>query len=211
MEKILVIGANGATGKHIVKILSNIDRYHIKALIRSEEQKENFDCKAIEFYVGDLEKDFSKAFEEVDKVIFAAGSGGSTSDKKTIAVDQNGAKKAIDYAVEYQLKKFVMLSSMGTEHSDKVKGLEVYLKAKKEANDYLKNQRIDYSILQPGTLTKYEAKHKIKKIKGVANGSVSREDVAYILVKCLNQKICNNKSFSFINGTEPVDEVLSEI
>ena len=67
----------------------------MKALLRKESQKQNFESNKVDFFIGDLEKDFSDAFQNVDKVIFAAGSGGSTGDAKTVAVDQEGAKKAI--------------------------------------------------------------------------------------------------------------------
>jgi uncharacterized protein YbjT (DUF2867 family) len=209
MENILVIGANGTTGRHIVELLNNVDRYKVKALLRKESQKQNFDSDQVEFFIGDLEKDFSNAFKNIDKVIFAAGSGGSTGDDKTIAVDQEGAKKAIDYAVEHNLDKFVMLSSMGTEQPEQVKGLEVYLKAKKEADEYLMSKDIPFSILQPGALTNNEPTHQIKKIEGSAEGSISREDVAYALVKCLNLETCKNKSITFINGDTPIDKVLN--
>lgn len=211
MEKILVIGANGQTGKHIVEILSHIDRYHVRAMLRKEEQKQNFDNEKVEFCMGDLEKDFEHAFKTIDKVIFAAGSGGSTGDDKTLAVDRDGAKKAIDYAEAHNLKKFVMLSSMGTDEPEKVKDLEVYLKAKKAADDYLKSKDINYSILQPGMLTDKEATHHIKKSEGLSSGKISRKDVAYVLVKALEDKICSKKAFAFVSGDVEIDQILQKL
>lgn len=210
MEKVLVIGANGKTGRNIVKIIDNIENYDVKLMLRKKEQKDNFDANK-DVYIGDLEKDFKEAFTAVDKVIFAAGSGSSTGEDKTIAIDQNGAKKAIDYAVANNLKKFVMLSSMGTDTPEKVDDLAIYLKAKKNADDYLKSKNIDFSIVQPGMLTNENAQHKIKQIEGLSEGSVSREDVAYVLVKCLDKDICTNKSFGFVSGNQPIDEVLIDV
>ncbi|GGE42592.1 SDR family oxidoreductase [Psychroflexus planctonicus] len=208
MEKILIIGANGKTGQHIVELLKNIDRYQVSAMIRKEHQKQNFDNDHIKFVIGDLEEDFEHAFKNIDKVVFAAGSGGSTGDDKTLAVDRDGAKKAVDYSVKHNLKKFVMLSSMGTDQPEKVEGLEVYLKAKKAADDYLKSKDLDYSILQPGMLTDDEPKHKIQIAESLSAGKISRKDVAYVLVKSLTDKICKNKTMAFVSGDKDVDEVL---
>lgn len=208
MEKVLVIGANGKVGSIIVDILNTIDRYQVRVMLRKESQQANFDKNKVEFSIGDLEEDFEHAFKNVDKVIFAAGSGGATEDDKTLAVDRDGAKKAIDYAVKYNLKKFVMLSSMGTDKPEQVDGLEVYLKAKKAADDYLKSKTIQYSILQPGMLTDDEPKHEIKVAEGLSEGKISRKDVAYVIVKALENEVCSNKTLAFISGRENIDKVL---
>lgn len=210
MEKILVIGANGSTGNHIVNLLQHIDRYHVKVMLRKQNQAENF-AESVEVYIGDLEENFEDAFKHVDKVIFAAGSGSSTGDDKTIAIDQEGAKRAVDYAEQHNLKKFVMLSSMGTDAPEKVKGLETYLKAKKNADDYLKKSSLNFSIAKPGSLTNKEATNAIKLVEGSVNGEISREDVAYVLVKCLQTDVCKNKSFGFITGETDIDDALKQM
>lgn len=210
MEKILIIGANGKVGRFVVDILNTIDRYHVRVMLRKESQQENFDDHQVEYCMGDLEEDFEHAFKNVDKVIFAAGSGGSTGDDKTLAVDRDGAKKAIDYAVKHKLKKFVMLSSMGTDKPEQVKGLEVYLQAKKDADDYLKTKAIAFSILQPGALTDDQPTHQIKIADSLTAGEISRKDVAYVLVKALEMKVCSDKALAFIAGKSDIDHVLKD-
>ena len=91
----LVIGANGKTGKIISRLLKASKSYIPYAMIRSEDQKPYFQDLGIETRYGDLEQDFSEAFNQIDKVIFAAGSGGATGDDKTLAVDEKGAIKGI--------------------------------------------------------------------------------------------------------------------
>nr|MBJ7894305.1 NAD(P)H-binding protein [Serratia sp. PAMC26656] len=62
------------------------------AMVRSKDQMKQFQKDGIETVLGDLEKDVSHAVKDIDKVIFAAGSGG----KNVIGVDQDGAKRLID-------------------------------------------------------------------------------------------------------------------
>lgn len=92
MENVLVAGANGTTGKQIIKLLTETQYFKPVAMVRRKEQMLQFKNKGIETVLGDLENDISRAFKDIDKVIFAAGSGG----KNVIGVDQNGAKRMID-------------------------------------------------------------------------------------------------------------------
>ena len=104
MEKILIAGATGQTGKRIIEILNSSQNFNPVAMIRKEEQKQIFDDMGVESVLADLEGEVKHAFEGVDKVIFAAGSGGSTGPEKTTAIDEEGAIKMIDAAkakVEY--------------------------------------------------------------------------------------------------------------
>jgi uncharacterized protein YbjT (DUF2867 family) len=84
MEKVLVAGATGTTGKKIVNLLRNSDDYQPIAMIRNVGQKAQFADLGVETRVGDLEENIDHIADNVHKVIFAAGSGG----KKLHAVDQ---------------------------------------------------------------------------------------------------------------------------
>src|SRR5699024_570416 len=96
METILVAGANGKTGREIIEILKGMPGYKPMAMIRKEEQKATFDLMEVDTVLADLEGDLRDAVKGVDRVIFAAGSGGHTSPQKTIDVDQEGAINLID-------------------------------------------------------------------------------------------------------------------
>jgi len=203
MENILVIGANGKTGKIISKVLNNASGYKPYAMIREAKQKSYFDNQGINTRLGDLEEDFSEVFNDINKVIFAAGSGGQTGDDKTTAIDQNGAIKAIKNAEKNNLQKFVMLSSMGTDNPEQIKGLEHYLKAKKKADDFLRDSNIPYSIIQPGGLTDDEGHEKVEIAKQLKKqGKISREDVAQALIYALEDSIVKDTSFEMISGQD---------
>lgn len=209
MENILVAGANGTTGKIIISILNQSQDFNPIALVRKEEQQAYFKDQNIETILGDLEKDISHVFTNgIDKVIFAAGSGG----KNVKGVDQEGAKKLIDAAKKSNVKKFVMLSSMGADKPKEATQLQEYLRAKHNADEYLKNSDLNYSIVRPGTLTNESQALTIELQKKLnKQGEISREAVAQTLVQTLDDKIGNKATFEIIKGKTSIAEALLEI
>lgn len=211
MENILVAGANGTTGKQIVNLLKESQYFNPIAMVRKEEQKEYFKAKHIDTVLGDLEGDINKVFnqiESVDKVLFAAGSGG----KKVIEVDQEGAKRLIDASKQNNIKKFVMLSSMGADKPEEAEQLQEYLKAKHNADEYLKTSGLNYSIVRPGSLTNEEPPHNEIELQGKLNkrGEISRSDVAQTLVRTLNDDVANKATFEIIKGNTLIGEALDK-
>ena len=197
MENVLVAGANGTTGKKIVTLLESSQYFTPVAMVRKEEQETQFKNRNIKTVLGDLEKDVSHTVKNIDKVIFAAGSGG----KKVKEVDENGAKKLIKESEKENIKKFVMLSSMGADNPEEAEDLQEYLKAKHNADEYLKSSNLSYSIVRPGSLTddkgsgKIELERKLNK-----QGEISREDVAQTLVRVLHDSAEVNETFEIIKG-----------
>jgi uncharacterized protein YbjT (DUF2867 family) len=208
-EKTLVIGANGNTGKRVVKELLAKDEYIPIAMLRKEAQVAHFDKLGVESRLGDLEEDFQSVFPGIDNVIFAAGSGGNTGDNKTYLVDEMGAIKAIDLAKKNKVHKFVMLSSMGIDIPDRVKGLEVYLRAKKKADDHLIKSGLNYTIARPGGLTDEEGSGAIEVAEKLSKfGEVSRDNVAAALVVCLNKNKARNSCFEMLDGNTPIEKAI---
>jgi uncharacterized protein YbjT (DUF2867 family) len=209
MENILVAGANGTTGKKIVALLNKSQLYNPIAMVRKEEQQAYFKDQNIQTVLGDLEADVTPVFTNpIDRVIFAAGSAG----KNVLGVDQEGAKKLIDASKKANIKKFVMLSSMGADKPEEATQLQEYLKAKHNADEYLKKSGLNYSIVRPGTLTNdsqlemIELQQKLNK-----HGEISRADVAQTLVQSLEDKIAANATFEIIKGDTSIQKALDQI
>lgn len=76
MEKVLVAGANGGTGKEVIEILKNRPDFEPIAMVRRKEQQATFDLQEVKSVVADLEGDLTEAVKGIDRVVFAAGSGG---------------------------------------------------------------------------------------------------------------------------------------
>lgn len=204
-KNVLVAGANGTTGKIIIDLLKNSANYNPIAMVREQRQKDHFEKNNITTILADLEKDVSHAIKNANKVIFAAGSGG----KNVIGVDQEGAKKLIDAAKKAETSKFVMLSSMGADNPSMSEDLEDYLKAKQNADDYLKASGLNYSIVRPGSLTNDGATNKIQlEQKLNKQGSISRADVAKTLVEVLDDDVRKNQVFEILSGETPIDKAV---
>lgn len=212
MEKVLIAGANGATGKEIIALLRDHPQFEPVAMIRKEEQAAGFDLENVENKIADLEGDVTNVVKGIDRVIFAAGSGGHTSDQKTIDVDQDGAINLMDASKAANVKKFVMLSAMGTDDPSSIPQLENYLQAKKTADDHLKASFLEYSIIKPGRLTNGEKTNKIKAKRRLGQpGEISRKDVAQVLVDSLPSGILQNKEVEIVEGGTAIALALAEI
>ncbi|WP_178988773.1 SDR family oxidoreductase [Winogradskyella schleiferi] len=206
MENILVAGANGTTGKQIVKLLKASQYFNPIAMVRKREQMDQFSNQKIDTVCADLTEDLTHAIEGIDKVIFAAGSGG----KNVVEVDQEGAKRLIAVSKMANVKKFVMLSSMGADNPEAVEDLQDYLEAKQNADEHLKNSGLNYTIVRPGTLNNSEGKGKIElKAKFNKQGEISRADVAQTLVRALHDDAPKNSTFEILEGDTLIGEALS--
>ncbi|NKI27982.1 SDR family oxidoreductase [Arenibacter sp. 6A1] len=204
-QNVLVAGANGTTGRIIISLLQESKNYRPIAMVRTQEQKDHFENEKVATVLADLKEDLSDAVKNADKVIFAAGSKG----KHVIAVDQEGAKRLTDAAKHAGVGKFVMLSSMGADNPSMSEDLEDYLKAKQNADDYLKASGLDYSIVRPGALTDKESTGHIElKGKLEKQGSISRADVAKILVQVLEDEVQKNRVFEILAGETPIEKAV---
>jgi uncharacterized protein YbjT (DUF2867 family) len=199
MEKVLVAGATGTTGKKIIKLLKKSDNYTPVAMIRKESQKAQFEAQNIETVLGDLANNVSNTTKGIDRVIFAAGSGG----KDVHNIDQEGAKRLIDASKKERIKKFVMLSTMGADNPQG--DLKEYLKAKQNADQYLDISGLTFTIVRPGALNNEEGIGKIKLEKKLnEQGEIPRWDVAHTLVNSLDTDIAKNQAFEIITGTSQI-------
>ncbi|WP_047546124.1 SDR family oxidoreductase [Psychroserpens sp. Hel_I_66] len=207
MENILVAGATGTTGKKIIQLLKSSQYFEPIAMVRNEKQQAHFLAHDVKTIMGDLEKDVSHTLKGVDKVIFAAGSGG----KKVEAVDQEGAKKMIKASQDSNVKKFVMLSSMGADNPEESEELRDYLKAKHNADEFLKSSNLNYTIVRPGSLNNNEGTGKIELSKSLQKrGEISREDVAQTLVRSLHDDAPNKVTFEILKGETLIGKALED-
>ena len=207
---VLIAGANGHTGRLLVEYLAKNTSHDPYAMVRDENQAgEMIELGAADVRVADLEGEICSVMEGMGAVIFAAGSGSSTGPDKTISVDQEGAKKLVDAAKSSSISHFIMLSSIGAD--DPQGPLEHYLSAKKEADDYLKNSGLTYTIVRPGKLTFDEPTGKIdaaEQIEILEDSSIPRADVAHVLAVSLDFDNVKNRVFDILSGDKDIEPVL---
>lgn len=179
---ILVAGATGGTGQHLVQYL--IDQGHKPTALVRESSDTSALPQGVNLKPGDLADLQAGVCDGMDAVIFAAGSGGSTGPEMTRKVDRDGAKRLIDLARESGVKRFVLLSSIGADQSNPTGDMAPYLNAKHEADEHLKRSGITYSILRPVALTNDgRGGNVILGEKVDKSAKASRADVAYVLAE----------------------------
>jgi uncharacterized protein YbjT (DUF2867 family) len=179
---ILVAGATGRTGLHLVRYL--VDQGHVPTALVREGSDTSALPRGVELRHGDLTDLQAGVCDGMDAVIFAAGSGGSTGPEMTDKVDRDGARRLIDLAKEAGVKRFVMLSSVGADQSDPGGDIAHYLKAKHAADEHLKSSGMTFSILRPVALTDDGRGGEVILGESVdKSAKASRADVAHVLAE----------------------------
>ena len=190
--KILVAGATGNTGVRLVRELC--DRGHeTVALVRSSSDTSQLP-EAAQQRLGDLTDLDDSVAHDCEVVIFAAGSGGDTDAEMTDKVDRDGAIRLIEIAEKSDVRRFVMLSSVGAENPDPDSELAHYLEAKHAADERLKSGSIEYAILRPVALTDDDATGSVRLGDDVdPQGKAARGDVAVVLANAAEDDAWNGK------------------
>lgn len=213
--KVLIIGANGKVGRNVVSILSESE-HTARAMIRDESQREGLEKRGGEVVIADLEQDFDHAFEGCHAVIFTAGSGGHTGPDKTELVDRQGAMKAVDLAKKHGVNRFLMVSSMNADTPDNgPESMKHYYKAKGDADRHLLGSGLNYTIVRPGALSMDEGNGKIEAAEKIENRSrsrnIPREDVARVMVACLDTEKTYNHTFEILSGEDSIEQALKDL
>lgn len=209
MSKTLIIGASGQIGKVTTQLLLD-KKQHVVALVRDKSKLSDLNSNNLDIVEQNLEGDFSQAFKECDQVIFAAGSGGSTGDDKTMLIDLWAASKAVNYAQEHNIKHFIMVSSIGADNPDAIESdLKPYLVAKHMADEHLIQSGLNYTIIRPGTLTNERASMQVttERPEGKDQAKISRENVANTLLHVATSSFNESRIFELFDGSHMISNL----
>lgn len=191
---ILIAGSTGNTGLRLTRQLVE-DGHKPIAMHRSSSDTSKLPegVTMREADLADLPDDVCKG---ADVVVFAAGSGGDTSEEMTDKIDRDGAKKLIDIAASNGVDHFVMLSSVGAADPDPHSDLANYLKAKHDADEHLKASGLSYTIVRPVSLTEDDGQRNVRLGDDVdPGGKAARGDVAAILARSVTDDSLKGKVF----------------
>ena len=213
--KVLVVGANGKTGHHIIPLLKAAG-HTPRAMIRNFDQRADMEALGAECVAGDLEKPLGYAVKGNWTVMMAAGSGSKTGPEKTTEVDFHGVLSLIETCERMNVRRFIMLSAMNTDDPETgPEKLRHYLHAKAGADARLRQSLMNWTIVRPGSLTD-EPSHELLDIAPSLgpideNMRISREDVAKVMVECMAHDNTIGKRFDVIDGKIPLKEALESI
>ncbi|MFZ3578978.1 SDR family oxidoreductase [Virgibacillus sp. DJP39] len=210
--KVLVVGANGQIGKHLISILGKSEDHTVKAMVRKEEQASVLKKSGIESVVKSLEAsvdEIAAIAKDCDAIVFTAGSGGQTDADQTLLIDLDGAAKTIEAAEKVGVKRFIMVSAIQAHRRENWnEQLKSYYVAKHHADNILVHSRLTYTIVRPGGLLNEPGSGEVLIAEDIAKGFIPREDVANTIVNALTEENTYNRSFDLVSGETQIIEAL---
>jgi nucleoside-diphosphate-sugar epimerase len=215
--KVLIAGAHGKTARRLVRMLV-ADGHEVRGLVRKEEQIGDVESDGAEAVVVDLEAEevergVGMAVEGCDAIVFAAGAGPGSGAARKETMDYGGAAKLVEAAEDRGVRRYLMLSAMGAgDPEGGSEAMRPYLRAKARADERLRNSRLDYSIIRPGSLTEDRGTGTIEAAERLERrGEIPREDVALTFAAALENEDTYYKTFDILSGETPISEALARL
>lgn len=144
-KRVLVAGATGYLGRELVKELKHRG-YWVRALIRSEKQKELVQL-ADEVFIGEVTKPetLSGCTHTMNYVFSTIGITRQKEGMTYMDVDYRGNLNLLHQACITDVERFLYVSAI---NGDKLRHLEIF-KAKEGFVDKLKESGLDYRVIRP--------------------------------------------------------------
>jgi len=211
MKRVLVIGAHGKTGHHIINKLQNNSMIPV-AGVRTNTQVDEFKKDGIEARLVDVRQTVDEIYgqlTDIDAIIFSAGGG--------MMIDLDGKVKAAQAAKKANIKRFVLVSAGGIQHfhdSDRLEWMneyEEYSAAMYYGDMFVLNSDLDYTIIRPEHLTNDTGTGKINLGDYLPHNDITREDVAEVVVASLQNDKTIKKAFDIENGTTLISDAINSL
>ena len=187
--KALVAGATGETGRRIVRELVN-RQIAVRALVRDLETAKQVLPPEVELVVGDVlnPNSLTKAIADCTVLVCATGARPSLDPSGPYQVDYQGTKNLVNIAKDQGIEQFVLVSSLCVSqffHPLNLFWLVLYWK--KQAETYLENSGLKYTIVRPGGLKNEDNSDPIlvSSADTLFEGSIPRTKVAQVCVDSL--------------------------
>ena len=213
--RIVIAGGHGQIARQFGKLVA-ADGHEAVGMVRNPAHVPDLEQDGIKAAVIDLEDTDVDALTEVvrgaDAVLFAAGGGADGNAARKETVDKGAAIMLADAAQAAGVRRYVMVSAMGTEQADPDSDevFQVYLRAKQAADDDLRSRDLDWTVVRPGGLTDDVPTGQVQ-LGTLERGTVTRGDVAHVLAEALAHDNTIGKTFDVLNGDTPIGEAIAEL
>ena len=148
-----------------------------------------------------------------DAVVFTAGSRG----KDINQIDALGAMKTIEAAKAVGITRYVMLGAMYAadwlrweqpQVKPAIDALADYYVTKNMADQYLIGSGLDYTIIEPGSLTEQKGTGAIQ-VEPDGPGPIPIPDVAQCLADCVDLPQTVGGIYNIVGGSTPIRQALT--
>ena len=210
---VVIVGGHGKIGLRLVKLLAERGDSP-RGIIRKTEQAHDLEEIGAEPIVLDIENvdDISDALAGGDAVVFAAGAGPGSGPARKRTVDYGGAVKLAEGCIVKGIRRYVMVSSIGSNRPETWSDqMRPYQEAKAEADKFVIEAGLDYTIIRPGGLTDDPGTGKVQIAERVEYGTVTRDDVAAVIAECLVADNTIGKAFDLLNDGTPIPDAVRSV
>jgi uncharacterized protein YbjT (DUF2867 family) len=211
--RVVIAGGHGQIALLLEKVLAARGDSPV-GIVRNRDHVPDVEATGAEAVVLDLEKADVAALTDVvkgaDAVVFAAGGGPSSGAERKETVDRGAAVLLADAAEQAGVRRYVIVSAMGTEKADPDSDdvFQVYLRAKRAADDDVRSRDLDWTVVRPGRLTDDPAGGRVQ-VGTLDRGDVPRADVAAVLAEVLVTDGTIGATFDLLAGHQTVDAALA--
>ncbi|MGV8859048.1 SDR family oxidoreductase [Rhodoglobus sp.] len=216
MKRIVIVGGHGKIAMSLAEILSG-EGHHVHSLIRNADQEAEISATGAMPVVADIEAlsaaELSEIFTGHDAVVFAAGAGGG-SPERTYAVDRDAAIRTMDAAAHAGVHRYVMLSYKGASLDHGVpedNDFFAYAESKAAADDHLRKGPLQYTIVDPGSLSSEPASGKIDVGAAATAEHAARDNVARVIATVIDSDNTIGQTIEFMDGSTPISEAIAAI
>jgi uncharacterized protein YbjT (DUF2867 family) len=214
--RVVVVGASGRTGALIVKELVAAGDT-VVGTIRNPKHMVDLVKQGVEAAMLDLDTsplaDFDQIFKGADAIVFAAGSAEADPNSD---IDSKGVRRTVLTATKVGVKRYIAVSSLGattkiSENYDRP-GMKAYFKAKKSANKSVRESKLDWTIIEPGTLTEAKGTGKVALSEGkhIGDGKIARADVAAVVVAAFKEPKTIGRTLQIVGGSTAVGAAIAK-
>ena len=209
-----MIGGHGQVGLRLLWLLAR-DGHRGRGVIRNPEQASDLKAAGAEAVLCDLERgdDLRPHLGTADAIVFAAGAGPGSGPARKRTVDYGAAVTSMGAASDRSVSRFVIVSSIGThEVAAAGEAMRPYLQAKRDADDALKQSGLEWTIVKPGHLTDAPGSGRVQVSRAVGGrADVPRDDVALVLLECLQAPNTIGVEFELFEGDIPAREAVRSL
>ncbi len=213
--KVVIAGGHGKIALHVARLLAERGDHPI-GLIRDQAQEADLIAAGAHPVVLDLETagaaELAGQLAGADAVVFAAGAGPGSSAERKDTVDRGAAALLADAATLAGIRRYVLVSAIGSDagaQPDHDPVFAAYITAKKAADDDLRTRDLDWTVVRPGALTDASGSGHVTLSTRVGRGSVSREDVAAVLLAVLDEPRTAGLSLDLVSGRHPIADAVA--
>lgn len=213
--KAFVAGATGQTGRRIVSQL--VERgIPVRALVRDIDRAKALLPEAVELVVGDVldANSLEGAIADCNVLLCATGAAPGFNPFAPLQIDYLGTKNLVDVAKAKKLEHFVLVSSLCT--SKLLHPLNLFflvLVWKKQAEQYIQNSGLTYTIVRPGGLKNEDNDNSVvmSAPDTLFEGSIPRTKVAEVCIEALTASSSHNKIVEIVAPPEALDQPIPDL